>query len=299
MLEEAVDGLNIQPSGKYIDATFGAGGHSKAILDKLDSEGRLMVFDQDKDVWKNVPADPRLVFAPANFRYVEHYLDYHSWDGVDGMMADLGVSSHHLDTEERGFAFRLDGELDMRMNQKAELTAAGVLNSYLEADLVRIFSMYGEVRNAKTLARTIIEARRGVPFRSTKDFVDRISGCVWGNRERYFAQVFQAVRMEVNDEMGALRGFLESSARVLNPGGRLVMISFHSLEDRMVKRMMKSGNVDGRAEQDEFGRVDLPFERGSGKLVEPSKEEIKQNPRSRSAKLRIGIRKTDPWESKK
>ena len=299
MLEEAVEGLNIQPSGRYIDATFGAGGHSKAILDKLGSDGRLMVFDQDKDVWKNVPSDPRLIFAPANFKYVEHYLDYHSWEGVDGMMADLGVSSHHLDTDKRGFAFRLGGDLDMRMNQKAELTAADVINSYAEGDLQRVFSDYGEVRNAKTLARAIAEGRKGVPFRTTKDFVDRISGCVWGNRERYLAQVFQAVRMEVNDEMGVLQGFLESSARVLRPGGRLVVISFHSLEDRMVKRMMKSGNVSGVMEQDEFGKVDIPFERGGGKLIKPTNEEIKQNPRSRSAKLRIAIRKTDPWESKK
>lgn len=291
LLKEVIEGLNINPSGKYIDATFGAGGHSKAILDKLDSNGRLMCFDQDDEVKENVPDDDRLIFAPANFQYILHYLDYHDWKNVDGIMADIGVSSHHLDTKERGFSFRFDAVLDMRMNRQAEKTAQQVLNQYSEVDLVEMFSKYGEVRNAKSLARCIVEERKQSPFSKTLEFVDRISHLIRGQRERYLAQVFQAVRMEVNNELGVLGQFLQSATEALKSGGVLAIISFHSLEDRLVKRWMKNGSLTGETEKDFYGKIKTPFERGSGKVITAGKKELEKNPRSRSAKLRIGIKK--------
>jgi len=291
LLDEVIEGLDINPSGKYIDATFGAGGHSKAILDKLDSNGRLLVFDQDDDAKANVFEDERLIFAPANFKYIAHYLDYHDWGQVNGVMADIGVSSHHLDTQSRGFSFRFDAELDMRMNQKSEKTAKDVLNGYSEEKLVIMFSRYGEVRNAKSLTRCIVEERKQSKFSHTKEFVDRIGHLVRGQRERYLAQVFQAVRMEVNDELGVLGSFLKTATDSITSGGVLAVISFHSLEDRLVKRWMKNGSLTGEVEKDFFGKIQTPFQKGSGKVITASKEELERNPRSRSAKLRIGIKK--------
>lgn len=290
LLNEVMEGLSVKPSGKYVDVTFGAGGHSKAILDKLDSSGSLLVFDQDEEVWPNVPNDERLLFAPANFKYLTHYLDYHNWADVDGVLADFGVSSHHLDTDRRGFSFRFDGDLDMRMNQNSELTAAQVVNIFSFEALWRMFSQYGEVRNAKSLAAAIVESRKDAPYRSTGEFVERIQHLIRGQRERYLAQVFQAIRMEVNDELGVIKSFLIKATDALGSGGVLAVISFHSLEDRLVKKWMKEGVFEGAAEVDMFGRKSVPFQRGAGKLFTATKEELKKNPRSRSAKLRIAIK---------
>ena len=286
LLEEAVEGLRIKADGVYVDATFGAGGHSKRILEKLDSNGRLIAFDQDADV-NSDGVDDRLVLVRANFRYLGHYLDYFGLNLIDGILADVGVSSHHLDTAGRGFSYRFEGPLDMRMNRSSELSAATVLNRYDSRELLHIFSVYGEVRNAKTLVARIITERDRRPFETTQDFVVRIEPVIRGNRERYLAQVFQALRIEVNDELGALSELLETGRDRLRPGGRMVVISFHSLEDRLVKRFIRSGQISGRPEQDHFGRMLLPFEVITRKAITASEEELRRNPRSRSAKLRI------------
>lgn len=287
LLRPTVEGLNIKPDGVYVDATFGAGGHSKAIIDKLDSSGRLIAFDQDADVSPWSEAEPRLTLVRSNFRYLEAYLDYFEIDKVDGILADLGVSSHHLDTLSRGFSYRSHDELDMRMNQKTALTAAQVLNTYSDARLLRIMSAYGEVRNARTLVRHLIASRKERPFGLVSDFVSRIEALVKGPRDRYLAQVFQALRIEVNDELGALEQLMEAAGRRLAKGGRLSVISFHSLEDRIVKRFMRAGKVSGEVEKDFYGQIKTPFKLITKKAQMADEEELRRNPRSRSAKLRI------------
>ena len=290
LLQQSVEGLNIKPNGIYVDATFGAGGHSKAIIDKLDSSGKLIAFDQDADVSMWSESEPRLTLVRSNFRYLEAYLDYLEIETVDGILADLGVSSHHLDTLSRGFSYRSQDELDMRMNQKSRLTAAEVLNTYDEKQLLSLMSRYGEVRNAKTLVRHIARERCDRRFGQVSDFVMRIEGCVKGQRDRYLAQVFQALRIEVNDELGALQDLLVASEKRLSAGGRLSVISFHSLEDRIVKRFMRSGKLSGEVEKDFFGHAQTPFKIISRKAITADDEEVTRNPRSRSAKLRIAER---------
>lgn len=291
LYEEVLNGMKIRPSGRYIDVTFGAGGHARGILEKLDSDGKLMAFDQDEDVWGGLIDDERFLFAPANFKYLEHYMDYYGWETADGVLADFGVSSHHLDQDYRGFSYRGDGPLDMRMNRKSVRSAADVLEMSSLQELVRMFSEYGEVRNAKTLANRIVEVRSVRRLSTTGQLVEIAESVRRGSREKYLAQVFQAIRIEVNDELGVIRDFLRSATERLASGGVLAVISFHSLEDRLVKRWMKNGNFETAAETDEFGRSKVPFERGSGKLIEATVEELDRNSRARSAKLRIGVKK--------
>lgn len=289
MLHETVDGMNIQPGGIYVDLTLGGAGHSKEILARMDGEARLFGFDQDEDAEQNIPADERFTFVRSNFRYLSNFMRYHGVDGeVDAILADLGVSSHHFDDSERGFSFRFDGKLDMRMNKRAGYTAAELVNTLSEEKLADIFYLYGELKNSRKLASTIVKARANKQIESIGDFLDIIKPLFGREREKKeLAKVFQALRIEVNQEMEALREMLESAIRVLKPGGRLVIITYHSLEDRMVKNIMKTGNVEGRTEQDFFGRTQSPLRPVNNKVITPEEEELKRNPRSRSAKLRI------------
>jgi 16S rRNA (cytosine1402-N4)-methyltransferase len=288
MLHECVEGLAIKPDGVYVDVTFGGGGHSKAILEKLGAEGRLIGFDQDEDALKNVPNDERFIFVQANFAEIKRFLRLHGYKQVDGILADLGVSSHQFDTAERGFSFRFEAELDMRMNQKDVLTAAVILNSYTSEKLQNMFSEYGEVRNSKTLAESIVAEREVRPFQTTNDFVMFLKPLVRGEEHKYLAQVFQALRIEVNQEMQVLTSFLEATKEILKPGGRLVVLSYHSLEDRLAKNLLKTGNCAGELVQDFYGNIDRPFKIITKKAVEATAAEQKTNSRSRSAKLRIG-----------
>jgi 16S rRNA (cytosine1402-N4)-methyltransferase len=289
MLHETVDGMNIQPGGIYVDLTLGGAGHSKEILARMDGEARLFGFDQDEDAEQNIPADERFTFVRSNFRYLSNFMRYHGVDGeVDAILADLGVSSHHFDDSERGFSFRFDGKLDMRMNKRAGYTAAELVNTLSEEKLADIFYLYGELKNSRKLASTIVKARANKQIETIGDFLDIIKPLFGREREKKeLAKVFQALRIEVNQEMEALREMLESAIRVLKPGGRLVIITYHSLEDRMVKNIMKTGNVEGRTEQDFFGRTQSPLRPVNNKVITPEEEELKRNPRSRSAKLRI------------
>jgi 16S rRNA (cytosine1402-N4)-methyltransferase len=288
MLQEVVDGLQIIPSGIYVDCTFGGGGHSRKILEKLDPQGRLVVFDQDKDAKENVSPDDRIIFIPQNFRHLRRFLRLHHISKVDGILADLGVSSHQINVAERGFSTRLDAAMDMRMNQNEKKTAADVVMNYPEEKLHLIFQQYGEVTNAKTLAKIILEKRKNQSLATINDFKNAIYPVVKGNPEKYFAQVFQAIRIEVNDELNVLKEMLSQSVDVLKDGGRIAIITFHSLEDRIVKHFFKYGNFEKEQHQDLFGN-----QAASGlkvitkKPVVPSEEEIKKNPRSRSSKLRI------------
>lgn len=289
LLEESVDGLDLRDGGVYVDVTFGGGGHSREILRRLCG-GRLFGFDQDADVLSNVVGldDVRFTFVRGNFRYLKNFLRYHGVDEVDGVLADLGVSSHHFDDSSRGFSFRFDGPLDMRMNRGGGLCAADVLNGYSEERLADVFYLYGELREARRLASAVCRARESKPFAVVGDLLAVAD--VFFSREREkkdMARVFQALRIEVNDEMGALRDLLSQSTAVLRPGGRLVVITYHSLEDRMVKNLMKTGRVDGRVVQDFFGRVSSPFRLVNNRVIVPSELEQAENPRSRSAKLRI------------
>jgi 16S rRNA (cytosine1402-N4)-methyltransferase len=293
MPKESLEGLAIREEGIYVDATFGGGGHSRLILDALGDKGRLLGFDQDKDALANVPEDERFTFVQHNFRFLRRFLKLYGIRKVDGILADLGVSSHQLDEGTRGFSYRFDHELDMRMNQSEGVTAADLLNTYLEEDLVQVFSEYGEVRNSKTLAAGIVQARQGSKIRTVGDFLSAIDPFVRGARRKYLSQVFQALRIEVNDEMGALEAFLEQSLEVLKPGGRLVFISYHSLEDRLVKNFLKSGNLQGVQEKDFYGNIYRPFKVITRKALLPTPEEIKVNPRARSAKLRVGEKKEE------
>lgn len=288
LFSETIEALNIRPGGTYVDCTFGGGGHSGAILKKLGSEGRLIVFDQDEDAKRNVPDDERILFIPQNFRHLQRFLRLHRITGVDGILADLGVSSHQFDEAERGFSIRFDAPLDMRMDNRQTTTAADILNTYDEAKLHKLFEKYGEVTNSKTLAKTIVEQRAIAPFKMISAFKQSLQGIVKGNPNKYFAQVFQALRIEVNDEMKALEEMLEQAIAVLSPGGRLAVISFHSLEDRIVKNFFKYGMSEEPEADDVFGtRPKSPLKLVTKKPVTASPEELKMNSRSRSAKLRV------------
>lgn len=290
LAQVCIDYLRIDPAGTYVDVTFGGGGHSKLILEQLGPQGRLVAFDQDPDAQANVPEDERLLFAPANFRYLKRYLRLFGIKKVDGILADLGVSSHQLDVPERGFSFRFEAALDMRMQQDGDRTAADVLNHYPAADLQEVFSRYGEVRNSRTLAQRIVAVRGHTPFRTIADLVAILESLSIGSRNKYLAQVFQALRIEVNDEMGALEELLEQCVDALKPGGRLVAMSYHSLEDRMVKNVLKTGQVSGETITNFYGHIYRPFKVLTKKPLEADAEEIAANPRARSAKLRVGER---------
>ena len=285
---ESIDALAIAPDGIYVDATFGGGGHSRLILDKLGPKGRLLGFDQDEDALANVPDDERFTFAHHNFRFLKRFLRLHGIREVHGILADLGVSSHQLDVAERGFSYRFEANLDMRMNQQGEKSAAVLLNTYEPEALQEVFSKYGEVRNARSLAQRIFAERHHRHIQTIGEFVGIVEPLIRGNRARYLSQVFQALRIEVNDEMGALQEFLEQSLEVLRPGGRIAIIAYHSVEDRMVKNFLKAGNVEGKQEKDYYGNINRPINVLTKKAVQPSEEEIARNPRARSAKLRVG-----------
>ena len=287
LLEESVSGLNIDPDGVYLDLTFGGGGHSREILKRL-KDGCLIGFDQDADALANVPDDDRFIFVNHNFRYLRNFLRYCGYDEADGILADLGVSSHEFDEAGRGFSFRFDAELDMRMNQRSRLKATDILNTYSEEDLTRIFRNYGEVDNAKRLVDLIVKARAEKMITRSEEFLQVIAPCVPKPKEKkYLAQVYQALRIEVNGELEALEDMLKEAERALRPGGRLVVITYHSLEDRIVKNFLKSGNFEGKVEKDFYGHVKRNFELVNRKVIVPSEEEIEKNPRARSAKLRI------------
>ena len=288
LLKEVIDGLKIIPSGTYVDCTFGGGGHSKKILEKLNETGKLVVFDQDEDARKNVPDDERVIFVPHNFRHLQRFLRFHKIDKVNGILADLGVSSHQFNEAERGFSTRFDAALDMRMNQSEKITAADVLKNFSEEKLHKIFEKYGEVTNSKTLAKTIVEFRKTQPLKTINQFKNSVYPVVKGNPEKYFAQVFQALRIEVNDELNVLKEMLLQSVEVLDEGGRIAVITFHSLEDRIVKNFFKNGNFEDEQEQDLFGnKTKNQLKVITKKPIVPSAEELKLNPRSRSSKLRI------------
>lgn len=289
MLHEAVDGMDIQPGGIYADLTLGGGGHTREILSRMNQDAHLYGFDQDEDAEQNIPSDERFTFVRSNFRYLSNFMRYYGADGkVDAILADLGVSSHHFDDSERGFSFRFDGKLDMRMNKRAGRTAAELVNTLSEEKLADIFYLYGELKNSRKLASAIVKARTDKQIETIGDFLNIVKPMFGREREKKeLSKVFQALRIEVNQEMEALREMLESSIRVLKPGGRLVVITYHSLEDRMVKNIMRTGNVEGRAEQDFFGRIQAPLRQVNNKVIVPGEDELKRNPRSRSAKLRI------------
>ena len=297
LLKESVDGLNIKPDGIYVDVTFGGGGHSKEILSRLGAKGHLYSFDQDADAEQNVKAqgladDPRFTFVRSNFRYLKNWMRFHEVDHVDGLLADLGVSSHHFDDESRGFSFRFDAPLDMRMNKRASQTAADLLNHAEETKLADIFYIYGELKNARRLAAAITKRRSEKAILTTQDLIEVVGPMIPKDREKKeLAKVFQAIRIEVNHEMDALREMLKGAADVLGEGGRLSIITYHSLEDRIVKNVMKTGNAEGKVSQDFFGRIQSPFMLVNNKVTIPSEEEQQQNPRSRSAKLRIAEKK--------
>jgi 16S rRNA (cytosine1402-N4)-methyltransferase len=296
MLNECIEGLQVCEGGLYVDATFGGGGHSKAILAKLKGKGKLFGFDQDVDAKTNALEieDPNFVFVEANFRHVQKYLRLYGVEKVDGILADLGVSSHQFDTAERGFSTRFDATLDMRMNQSESATAARILNEYSESELHKIFGMYGEIRNARTLAAQVVQERIKSPIHTVEDFKNILRKLApRGAENKYFAQAFQALRIEVNKELDALREFLLQTVDVLKPEGKLVVMSYHSLEDRLVKNFIQKGKFSGDEEKDFYGNVLKPFEAVNKKPIEPSETEQKENPRSRSAKLRIAKRTID------
>ena len=288
LLNESIDGLDIKSDGIYIDVTFGGGGHSKEILRRLGKKGHLYSFDQDPDAEKNIVNDNRFTFVRSNFRYLKNWMRYYGVDHIDGLLADLGVSSHHFDDETRGFSFRFDAPLDMRMNKRAGTTAAEILNNYNEEQLADIFYIYGELKNARKIAATISKARNEKRIETTDDFLHVTEKLFQREREKKeMAKMFQALRIEVNHEMDALKEMLNGAKDLLCEGGRLSVITYHSLEDRIVKNMMKAGNVEGKIKQDFFGRIEAPFRLINNKVIVPSDEEQQQNPRSRSAKLRV------------
>ncbi len=292
LLHESIEGMNLRTKGTFVDVTFGGGGHSKEILRCMDSESRLFSFDQDEDAEQNIVNDKRFTFVRSNFRYLSNFLRYYGVDGVDAVLADLGVSSHHFDDSERGFSFRFNGKLDMRMNKRAGMTAADIVNNYDEERLANLFYLYGELKNSRKIASVLVKARSQKKLETIEEFLDIIKPLFGKDREKKeLAKVFQALRIEVNQEMEALKEMLYAATRALKPGGRLVVITYHSLEDRMVKNIMKTGNVEGKVEQDIFGRTDCPFKLVNNKVIVPSDEEIERNPRSRSAKLRIAEKK--------
>jgi 16S rRNA (cytosine1402-N4)-methyltransferase len=291
LLQESVDGLNIKPDGIYVDVTFGGGGHSAEILSRLGPNGKLFAFDQDEDALDNALPDERFTLINENFRFIKRFLRFYGVKSVDGILADLGVSSHQFDVPERGFSTRFDAELDMRMSQKNDLNAYRVVNEYDDANLRRVFLDYGELKNAPALARTILEAREYQPIKTTDELKEVLEKYLpERHRNKILAQIYQAIRIEVNQEMDVLKEFLEQSLEILNPGGRLSVISYHSLEDRLVKRFMKNGMFEGEPERDFFGNFSVPFKIVE-KLIVPNNSEIKANNRARSAKLRIAEKK--------
>jgi len=292
LLNETIQGLNIDPDGVYVDVTFGGGGHSTEILSHLSSKGKLLGFDQDEDAIKNALDDPRFIFVRSNFQYLKNFLRYHNIEKVDGILADLGVSSHHFDEAERGFSFRFDGALDMRMNTKSPLTAAVILNTYGEEDLANVFYLYGELHNSRKIAKTIVAARSKAPFDKIFPFIEVLKPFFGREKEKKdMARVFQALRIEVNKEMEVLRSLLEQSFDVLKPEGRLVVLTYHSLEDRLVKNYFRSGNFEGKLEKDFFGNILSPLKAINNKVIIATDEEVERNPRARSAKLRIAEKK--------
>lgn len=294
LLAPAVDGLDIRPDGIYVDVTLGGGGHTREILRRLGPGGRLLGFDQDEDAEGNIPDDPRFTFVRSNFRYLHNFLRYHGIERIDGLLADLGVSSHHFDDSQRGFSFRFDGALDMRMNKRAGQTAADIVNTYDEERLANVFYLYGELKNSRKLAAAIAKARANTPITAIGQFLDIVKPFFGREREKKeLARVFQALRIEVNHEMEALREMLQAATEALRPGGRLAVITYHSLEDRLVKNLMKTGNVEGKVEKDFYGNVQTPFRLVNNKVITPDDDEVSRNPRSRSAKLRIAEKRED------
>lgn len=299
LLRESVDGLNIHPDGIYVDVTFGGGGHSREILSRLSKKGHLYSFDQDADAEQNIceiggdgEKPENFTFVRSNFRYLSNWLRYYGVEQIDGLLGDLGVSSHHFDDEQRGFSFRFDAPLDMRMNKRAGRTAADILREYDEEKLANMFYLYGELKNSRKIAAAIVNSRSTTPILTTKDFQAVVEPLFKREREKKeMAKLFQALRIEVNQEMAALKEMLNSASEVLKPGGRLSIITYHSLEDRIVKNMMKSGNIEGKVEQDFFGRINSPFKLINNKVIVPDENEQESNPRSRSAKLRIAEKK--------
>ena len=288
LLTETIDGLNINPDGIYVDVTFGGGGHSREILSRLSKKGKLIGFDQDEDAIKNIIDDQRFIFVKSNFRYLTNFLKYHQIEHVDGILADLGVSFHHFDESDRGFSFRYDGKLDMRMNKLSPITAATILNTYEEDKLANVFYLYGELRNSRKIAATVVKARAQAPITQIQEFVEILKPFFFREKEKKdMARVFQALRIEVNKEMKVLQELLNQSVELLNPGGRLVVLTYHSLEDRLVKNFIRSGNFEGELQKDFYGNVLSPLKAVNNKVIVASDEEIAQNPRARSAKLRI------------
>lgn len=292
LLNESIEGMNLQPKGVYADMTFGGGGHSKEILRRMDDDSRLFSFDQDEDAERNIVNDKRFTFVRSNFRYLHNFLRYYGVEQTDAILADLGVSSHHFDDSERGFSFRFDGKLDMRMNKRAGITAADIVNTYEEDKLADIFYLYGELKNSRKLAAVLAKARTQKKIETIGDFLEIVKPLFGREREKKeLAKVFQALRIEVNQEMEALKEMLYAATESLRPGGRLVIITYHSLEDRMVKNLIKTGNVEGKMEQDFYGNIQTPLRAVNNKVIVPSDEEMNINPRSRSAKLRIAEKK--------
>ena len=311
LLKESVNGLHIKPNGIYVDVTFGGGGHSREILSRLGADGHLFSFDQDADAENNIfedrgdakdcsneqkgkrfVDDSRFTFVRSNFRFLKNWMQYYGIEQIDGLLGDLGVSSHHFDDESRGFSFRFDAPLDMRMNKRAGKTAADIVNEYDEEQLANLFYIYGELKNSRRIASALTNARRQKPIATTSDFISAVEPLFKREREKKdMAKLFQALRIEVNHEMTALKEMLMAATDVTKPGGRLSIITYHSLEDRIVKNIMKTGNIEGKIEQDFFGHIDSPYKLINNKVIVPSEEEQSQNPRSRSAKLRIAERK--------
>lgn len=288
LLNECINGLNISPNGTYVDVTFGGGGHSRGIIANLGEGGRLFSFDQDSDAEKNIINDKRFTFIKSNFRFLKNFMRYHNVDDVDGIIADLGVSFHHFDEADRGFSFRYDGKLDMRMNQRGGKSAAEIINRYPEDKIADILYYYGEMRNARRIASAIVKKRESGTIETTSDLLSVIKNLINPKQEKKeLAQIFQALRIEVNDEMSSLKSMLKQSAEILKPGGRIAVLTYHSLEDRIVKEFFKYGNFEGKVEKDFFGKVLTPLKQVNNKVIVPSEEEIERNPRSRSAKLRI------------
>ncbi|MBE6307260.1 MAG: 16S rRNA (cytosine(1402)-N(4))-methyltransferase RsmH [Bacteroidales bacterium] len=288
LLEECMQGLDIKPSGTYVDVTFGGGGHSREILSRLGKDGHLYSFDQDEDAQRNIVDDERFTFVYSNFKYLKNFMLYHGVEGVDGILADLGVSFHHFDESERGFSFRFDAPLDMRMNKKARLTAAEILATYSDDRLAQLFALYGEMRNARRIASAIVTRRAGGGVKTTGELLDVVAPFINRKQEKKeLAQIFQSLRIEVNNEMDSLKSMLNQATQLLKPGGRLVVITYHSLEDRIVKNFIKTGNVEGVMEKDFYGRVKAPLQAVNNKVIVPTDEEVERNPRARSAKLRI------------
>ncbi len=293
LLNESIDGLALKPGGIYVDVTFGGGGHSREILSRLTGGARLFSFDQDADAENNIPADAKgFTFVRSNFRYLKNWMRYYGIDHIDGLLADLGVSSHHFDDAERGFSFRFDAPLDMRMNKRAGMTAADILNTYDEEQLADVFYIYGELKNSRRIAAAVAKARTTKKIATTNDFMDITAPLFKREREKKdMTKLFQALRIEVNHEMDALKEMLLAATELLAPEGRLSVITYHSLEDRIVKNIMKTGNAAGKVEQDFFGHIQTPFRLVNNKVITPSDEELEKNPRSRSAKLRIAEKK--------